>query len=64
VVFQQRDKNLFFSTEVEEAIKRSQIIFLAVNTPTKDFGTWVRLPSPPCSFMVRGTSPYILLHAI
>jgi UDPglucose 6-dehydrogenase len=33
-----RGKNLFFSTEVESAIKKSEIIFLAVNTPTKTEG--------------------------
>jgi len=33
-----RDKNLFFSTEVESAINKSEIIFLAVNTPTKTEG--------------------------
>lgn len=33
-----RDKNLFFSTEVESAINNSEIIFLAVNTPTKTEG--------------------------
>lgn len=39
---QQRGKNLFFTTEVEEAIKESEIIFIAVNTPTKNFGHWVK----------------------
>jgi UDPglucose 6-dehydrogenase len=38
-VFQQRNKNLFFSTEVREAIERAQIIFIAVNTPPKEYGT-------------------------
>lgn len=33
-----RDKNLFFSTDVESAINESEIIFLAVNTPTKTEG--------------------------
>ena len=30
-----RNKNLFFSSDVDSAIKQAQIIFLAVNTPTK-----------------------------
>ena len=33
-----RDKNLFFSTEIEKGIKESEIIFVSVNTPTKMFG--------------------------
>lgn len=33
-----RDKNLFFSTEIEKGIRESEIIFVSVNTPTKTFG--------------------------
>ena len=33
-----RDKNLFFSTDIKEAIEKSEMIFLAVNTPTKTNG--------------------------
>jgi len=33
-----RGKNLFFSTKVEKAIADNDIIFIAVNTPTKDYG--------------------------
>ena len=33
-----RGKNLFFSTDVEGAIKEADIIFVAVNTPTKIYG--------------------------
>lgn len=33
-----RGKNLFFSTEVDECIRESEIIFISVNTPTKTFG--------------------------
>ncbi len=33
-----RDRNLFFSTEIEKGIKESDIIFVSVNTPTKTFG--------------------------
>jgi UDPglucose 6-dehydrogenase len=33
-----RDRNLFFSTDVDAAIRDSEIIFVSVNTPTKTFG--------------------------
>jgi len=33
-----RGKNLFFSTEIEKEINRSDIIFVSVNTPTKSYG--------------------------
>lgn len=33
-----RGRNLFFSTEVDKAIAEAQMIFMAVNTPTKTFG--------------------------
>ena len=32
------EKNLFFSTDVDEAIQEAQMIFIAVNTPTKEHG--------------------------
>lgn len=38
IVSETRGKNLFFSTDVEEAIKESQMIFISVNTPTKTYG--------------------------
>jgi UDPglucose 6-dehydrogenase len=38
VVKQVRDKNLFFSTEVDRHIPEADIIFVSVNTPTKSFG--------------------------
>ena len=38
VVKEYRGKNLFFSTDVEQAIIDSEIIFLSVNTPTKTYG--------------------------
>jgi UDPglucose 6-dehydrogenase len=38
VVRQVCDRNLFFSTQVEEHIDEAQIIFVSVNTPTKSFG--------------------------
>ena len=33
-----RNKNLFFSCDIEEKIKKSDIIFISVNTPTKSYG--------------------------
>lgn len=33
-----REKNLFFSTDIDKGIKESDIIFISVNTPTKTFG--------------------------
>lgn len=38
IVFEARGRNLKFSTNVAEAIRESNIIFMAVNTPTKTFG--------------------------
>ena len=38
VIRKSRGRNLFFSTDIEKAIKESEMIFLAVNTPTKSFG--------------------------
>jgi len=38
VVTQCRGRNLFFSTEIERGIEENDIIFVAVNTPTKTFG--------------------------
>jgi nucleotide sugar dehydrogenase len=33
-----RGRNLFFSTDIENAIANAQMIFISVNTPTKTFG--------------------------
>src|SRR5471032_168990 len=38
VVRQSRGRNLFFSTEVKKTIAEADIIFVAVNTPTKTYG--------------------------
>ena len=38
VVKRARGRNLFFTTDVNSAIKESSIIFVSVNTPTKTFG--------------------------
>ncbi|WP_224483103.1 nucleotide sugar dehydrogenase [Robertkochia aurantiaca] len=38
IVQQSRNKNLFFSTEVDKAIDEADMIFISVNTPTKTYG--------------------------
>ena len=38
LVLARRNKNLFFSTSIEEGIREADIIFVSVNTPTKTFG--------------------------
>jgi UDPglucose 6-dehydrogenase len=38
VVAEARGKNLFFSTDVDTAIDSADMIFIAVNTPTKTYG--------------------------
>lgn len=38
VVAAARGRNLFFSTDIEDGIRQSDIIFVSVNTPTKTYG--------------------------
>jgi UDPglucose 6-dehydrogenase len=38
IVAATRGKNLFFSSEMDKAIREADIIFMSVNTPTKTFG--------------------------
>ena len=38
IVQETRGKNLFFSTEVDKAIDKAEMIFISVNTPTKTYG--------------------------
>lgn len=38
IVIEARGRNLRFSTEVDRAISEADIVFIAVNTPTKSFG--------------------------
>ena len=38
VVNRARGQNLFFSTNIEKAINEAEIIFISVNTPTKNYG--------------------------
>lgn len=39
IVAETRNKNLFFSTDVEKAIYDAELIFISVNTPTKTYGS-------------------------
>lgn len=39
VVEEARGRNLFFSTEVDQAIDEAEMIFISVNTPTKTYGS-------------------------
>ncbi|KAB1067869.1 UDP-glucose 6-dehydrogenase [Tamlana haliotis] len=41
VVEEARGRNLFFSTQVDEAIDEADMIFISVNTPTKTYGKGV-----------------------
>ena len=38
IVKEARGRNLFFSTDVEDAIDKADMIFISVNTPTKTYG--------------------------
>ena len=38
IILSNRDKNLFFSTDIENSIKVADMIFISVNTPTKKSG--------------------------
>ena len=38
VIDKTRNKNLFFSEKIDEAIQEAEMIFMAVNTPTKNEG--------------------------
>ncbi|MES2544088.1 MAG: UDP-glucose 6-dehydrogenase [Bacteroidota bacterium] len=39
IVKETRGNNLFFSTQVNQAIEEAQLIFISVNTPTKTYGS-------------------------
>lgn len=38
IIERTRHKNLFFSTQVDKAIEEAEMIFISVNTPTKNYG--------------------------
>ena len=38
LIFRTRNKNLFFSNDIESCIKNADMIFISVNTPTKEHG--------------------------
>lgn len=39
IVSETRNRNLFFSTNIDKAIDEADMIFISVNTPTKTYGT-------------------------
>ena len=39
IVAESRNRNLFFSTDVDTAIDEAEMIFISVNTPTKTYGS-------------------------
>ena len=39
IVEETRGKNLFFTTDIDQNIREADIIFISVNTPTKDYGS-------------------------
>jgi len=45
VVKETRGKNLFFSTDIDSAIKKAEMIFISVNTPTKTYGEGIGFAS-------------------
>ena len=58
-----RNKNLFFTTEIEKSISEADIIFISVNTPTKEKGLgagyasdlkWVESSARTVSKFARG----------
>lgn len=49
-----RKQNLFFSTDVRGAIKRADIVFVCVNTPTKTAGTGAGM-APNLSYFESAT---------
>src|SRR5690554_5416937 len=38
IIKETRNRNLFFSTDVDRAILEAEMIFISVNTPTKTYG--------------------------
>lgn len=38
LVQRSRGRNLFFSTDIDQAIQEADVIFVGVNTPTKEYG--------------------------
>ena len=39
IVQEARNRNLFFTTSIDEKLKEADIVFISVNTPTKDYGS-------------------------
>lgn len=71
VVRQARGKNLFFSTDVDTAIREADLIFVSVNTPTKKSGVGAGFAADlkcvsvwlVCSFIRTLTAVFFCLHS-
>jgi len=50
VVKKCRGQNLFFSTDIDTAIREAELIFISVNTPTKTFG-WGKGRAPDLKYI-------------
>ena len=61
IVQRNRGKNLFFSTEVETAIRDADIIFVSVGTPTKSYGLGAGQAADLC--YVESSARMIAEHA-
>ena len=48
VVREARGRNLFFSKDIDHAIEESDMIFMAVNTPTKTMGEGAGMAADLC----------------
>ena len=48
IVDETRNKNLFFSTNLKEEIENAEMIFMAVNTPTKTEGEGAGMAADLC----------------
>ena len=55
VVLECRNRNLFFSTNKEEAVKKAQLIFICVGTPTKTSGFEGRGRAPDLKYIESAT---------
>lgn len=55
VVSECRNRNLFFSTNIEEAVTNAQLIFICVNTPTKTSGFEGRGKAPDLKYIEQAT---------
>ena len=66
IISQTRNKNLFFSTNVEKNISKADIVFISVNTPTKTKGLGAGKASDLkwVEFCTRQVAKFSLGHTI